>query len=44
MVEKAFLMNVREKNNKTFNQKMFTVLCAKIYSVEKIILCVFFQK
>ena len=42
MVEKAFFMNVREKNNKTFNQKMFTVLCAKMYSVEKNhALCIF---
>ena len=31
------------KNNKTFNQKKFTVLYATIYNVETMP-CVFFQK
>ena len=43
MVEKAFSMNVT-KNNKTFNQIFVGVLYAKIYSVEKIMPCVFFEK
>ena len=43
IVEKNNVSWMWEKNNKTFNQKIFSVSCAKIYNVEKIMPCVFFK-